>query len=89
MRRLTLAAALLLVVASATAAETYRFRNGVVSVGDSVAGLMQRAGAPTRTVQLENRYGAAVGERWEYYIDGKLVAFEISGGRVLRITEAR
>lgn len=86
MRRIILTLILLSLCTVATAA-TYRFRNGVVTEGDSVAAVIQRAGKPDRVVTLENERGAAVGERWEYYFGSKLVALEISGGRVVSITE--
>lgn len=86
MRRIILTIILLCLCAAANAA-TYRFRNGVVTEGDSVAAVLQRAGRPDRVVQLQNRYGAGVGERWEYYFDRKLVSIIISGGRVVAIEE--
>lgn len=89
MRRLILAAGLVLAMGAATAGDMYRFGGGVVSVGDSIAALLKRAGQPDRIVQLENAVGAAVGERWDYYEDGKLVSFEITGGRIQRISETR
>lgn len=88
MRRIALALALVCLCATAHASDTYRFRNGVVSVGDSVAALIQRAGQASRVVQLENNQGAAIGERWEYYFGEKLVAIELQGGRVVSISEA-
>ena len=52
--------------------------------------MVRKAGRqPDRIVQLENRRGAAVGERWEYYLDNKQVNFEIRGGRVVDIQEVR
>lgn len=86
MRRIILTVVLLCLCAAASAA-TYRFRNGVVTEGDSVAAVIQRAGKPDRIVQLENEYGAGVGERWEYYFGSKLVALVISGGKVISISE--
>lgn len=86
MRRIILTVILLCLCAAASAA-TYRFRNGVVTEGDSVAAVIQRAGKPGRIVQLQNEYGAGVGERWEYYFGSKLVALVISGGRVIEISE--
>lgn len=86
MRRFVLTVVLLCLCTAASAA-TYRFRNGVVTEGDSVAAVIQRAGKPDRIVQLENEYGAGVGERWEYYFGNKLVALVISGGKVVSITE--
>lgn len=58
--------------------------------GDSVARLRQVAGVPDRIVTLENRFGAAVGERWEYdRPDGQLVAFILRGGRIVAIQTLR
>ncbi len=73
----------------ARAFDTYRFDARVVAVGDSTGALVQAAGRPSRIVQLENDYGAVVGERWEYDIDGKTVGFTIHGGKVERIDESR
>lgn len=86
MRRFVLTVVLLCLCTAASAA-TYRFRNGVVTEGDSVAAVIQRAGQPDRIVTLENSRGGAVGERWEYYFGSKLVALVISGGKVVSITE--
>ena len=77
----------LLFALSANAGETYRFSSGVVSVGDTIAVLIAKAGKPDREVKLENRLGGAVGERWEYYVGDKLVAFYIHGGRIESIDE--
>ena len=88
MRRLALTLVLFCISAAAHA-DRYRFRNGLVTDGDSVAALIKRAGQPDRIVQLVNEYGAGVGERWDYYIDDKVVSFEISGGRIDSIIETR
>ena len=89
MRRLILTVILLCLCAAASASGTYAFRNGVVTTGDSIPAVLKRAGKPDRIVQLENEYGAAVGERWEYYFDGKSVSLIFSGGRVVAIEEVR
>lgn len=84
--------AVLLVLASATALADFsvRFDRGVVAVGDSAGSVIQKAGRqPDRIVQLQNRFGGAVGERWEYYLNGKQVNIELSGGKVTDITEIR
>lgn len=87
--RILLATALLLVAGAAQAFDTYSFPRGIVSVGDSTAALIQKGGQPSRIVTLENRRGAAVGERWEYYLRDKQVNFTIHGGRVTRVDEIR
>ena len=79
-----------LVLGLALAAETYRFERGVVSVGDGVAALVQKSGRqPDRIVTLENSRGAAVGERWEYYLRDKQVNFTTKDGRITGIEEIR
>lgn len=88
MRKIVLAIALLSLSAVALA-DSYRFSGGLVMDGDSVATLIKRAGQPSRIVPLENKFGANVGERWDYYIDDKLVSFYVSGGRVTSISESR
>lgn len=90
MRSLLLSALLLSASFAASAADTYRFDGGVVSVGDSVAALSKRAErSPDRTEPVENAFGARTGERWEYHFGNKQVTFTIVEGRVSRITETR
>jgi len=87
--RYAFAFALLLAAGTALAGDTIRFSKGVVSVGDATGAVIQRAGQPNRIVQLENGFGAAAGERWEYYVDGKTVILTIRGGKVVSIEEVR
>lgn len=87
--RVLLALVLTACMAMAVAGETFRFSRGVVSVGDSIAQLVDRAGQPTRVVRLENRFGAGMGERWEYFLpNGKYVGITISDGRIEAIMES-
>ncbi len=88
----TLSLAALLLTSPADAqrsAATYRCDKGVISEGRSTADLIAKCGNPDRTVQLENGFGAAVAERWEYYRDGATVMFTIQRGKVVKIMEAR
>lgn len=87
--RIILAGLLALAAFDAHAFDTFAFPRGVVSKGDSTAALVQRAGQPDRIVTLENRRGAAVGERWEYFLRDKQVNFTISGGRITQVEELR
>ena len=89
MRRALPALPLLLASFIAQAADTVAFNNRVVTVGDSIAKVLEAAGQPTRRVRLENEHGAAVGERWEYVLRGKVVLLTIQGGRVTAVDEAR
>lgn len=56
-----------------------------VGVGDPVSKVRRACGVPFRIVPLENRFGAGVGERWEYERQTGMVLFTISGGKVVRI----
>jgi hypothetical protein len=88
--RFAFALALMLAAGTAVAADTYRFDRGVIAVGDSTGTVVQKAGRqPDRIVQLENRLGAASGERWEYYERGKTVLIIIRGGQVQSIEDVR
>lgn len=88
--RIILAILLALASTSALADFSVRFDRGVVTVGDSAGAVIQKAGRqPDRIVQLQNAYGGAVGERWEYYLSGKQVNLTFSGGKVVDITEIR
>ena len=89
MRRIAVVFLMLALASPAWAFDTYRFDARIVAVGDSTGKLVQAAGQPSRIVQLENDYGAVVGERWEYDIDGKTVGFTLHDGKVVRIDEAR
>ena len=90
MKKRLLGIVLALAAIPALAADTFRFERGVVTVGDSVATLVQKAGRqPDRIVTLENARGAAVGERWEYYLRDKQVNFSTRDGRIVRIEELR
>lgn len=86
-----LVSALLLAALSAPALafDSYAFSRGVVTTGDSTSALLQRGGRPDRIVTLENHRGAAVGERWEYYLRDKQVNFMVTGGRVVKVEEIR
>lgn len=80
--------ALLTVAGVAAAAQnSVAFGSRLVSTGDSVGKVIEVAGQPDRTVQLENARGAGVGERFEYYERGKTITLWIQGGRVVAIEE--
>ena len=78
---------LLLISFVASAADTIRIGSRIVTTGMSTADVIDCAGRPSRTVQLENGYGAAMGERWEYYQGRKQFNVWMSGGKVTRVEE--
>ncbi len=73
----------------AASAASFVFPKGIVTDGDGAGTLMQKGGKPDRIVILENKYGGAEGERWEYYLHDKQVNFILIDGRVTRIEEIR
>jgi len=68
-------------------AQSVAFGNKLVTVGDPIGKVFQVAGQPSRTVQLQNKFGASVGERLEYYIGNKTVLITVRGGSVVYIEE--
>lgn len=82
----TLILALLLATPLAVHAQdhTHRCGQAVIAVGDPMTKL-KRCGDPWRVVQLENRLGAAVAERWEFETQRGVVLITVQGGRVTQI----
>lgn len=79
----------LLVAPPAIATDTLTVGTKVLVTGDPIGRVYELLGKPDRVVDLENRYGAAVAERLEYFRDGKTIQVVIQGGRIVSITELR
>ena len=75
--------------AASPTAETIAFGSRVVSVGDPVGHVMEIAGKPDRDIEIQNDKGAAIGERFEYYREGKTILVTITSGRVVKLEELR
>jgi hypothetical protein len=83
---LSLAANLIAMPAHASGgSHTESCGQSVVRVGDPITKVRSACGEPWRIVDLQNRFGAGVGERWEYERDTGMVQFWIQGGKVVRI----
>jgi len=83
---------LILIALLATApafADSISMGGKLITNGDGPGKVMQVAGKPDRVVPLETSYGGLVGERWEYYRDGKTIQIEIYDGKVRSIVETR
>lgn len=78
---------LLCLVAGAAMAGSVRFDKGLVTTGDSAGKVAQVAGEPNNVVQLENRFGANTGERWEYYQSRKTIQIIFEDGKVTEVRE--
>lgn len=88
MKQILIAAALALASTIATASETIRIDGRIISHDMSTAEVIDRVGQPSRTIQLENGYGAGVGERWEYYRGKKQYSIWLQGGKVVKVDES-
>ena len=88
MRTLLMIAVLGLAFAGpARASDSVAFGNRVIVIGDGVGPVYQVAGAPSRIKKLENKRGAEIRERFEYYRDGKTTLITIKDGKVAAIEE--
>ncbi|MEO8993213.1 MAG: DUF2845 domain-containing protein [Rhodanobacter sp.] len=87
MKRLGLIVAGLLLAFSVYASDSVRFGPQVITVGDSESKVMQVAGEPDRRVQLENKFGAANGYRFDYTKGRKTIQIYIQAGQVVGIVD--
>jgi len=72
---------------SAMAEGVARIAGKIVTEGMSTAEVRKKVRAPDRVVQLQNGYGANVGERWEYFEGNRTIMLEISAGRVYSVSD--
>jgi len=79
---------LLLAVSVPVMADSINVGNRVLVDGDSVGKAYELLGKPDRIVQLENKFGAAMGERLEWYRNGKTIQIVVRGGRIASIYES-
>ena len=79
----------LLFVSGALAADTFRFGNRLVEVGDSMAKLIKVAGSPAYKESIESKEGGRQGERWQYSQDGSTVTFVIKDSKISAIEQKR
>lgn len=85
--RIMLGLAGLLLSLAAAATDSVRFGSQLIAVGDSEGKVYRVAGEPTRRIQLQNGFGAAMGYRLDYDQGNKTVEIVISGGQVVRIIQ--
>lgn len=88
MRRLfALMLSTLLGMSVAHAADTLRVGSQVLVVGDSAVRTAQLLGDPVFKQPVENAFGAARGERWQYQVGSGIATVTIVGGKVASIEE--
>lgn len=64
-----------------------RIGGKIVTDGMSVAEVRQKIRKPDNVVQLQNGFGAGVGQRWDYYEGKRVIMLEIADGRVYSVSE--
>ncbi|SDY20549.1 hypothetical protein SAMN04487939_101231 [Lysobacter sp. yr284] len=74
-------------LSTAAFAQAVAFGNKLVSVGDPVGRVFEVAGQPSRTVPIENKFGAHEGERLEYFLGNKTVLITLRDGKVTQVQE--
>jgi hypothetical protein len=83
-----LAATLLVLSLNAFAANTLRVGQQVLSVGDTAVHAIDLLGTPAFKEPVQNKYGAYLGERWQYSrTRGHVVVVTIIGGKVAAIED--
>lgn len=85
--RKILAVGLLMLAPLSAWGQTISFGSKVLSVGDPIGRVYEVAGKPSRTVELENKFGANLGERLEYFLGNKTVQITVRNGQVTNIVE--
>jgi hypothetical protein len=80
--------AAMMLTTAAHAMDIYRFGSSTVSVGDSVAKLVEVAGQPIYKEPIESKQGGYSGERWQYKQGSTTVEFTISAGKIVSINES-
>ncbi len=87
MKRIVLVVFGLLLSFAAAASDSVRFGSQVITVDDSAGKVLRVAGEPERRVQLETKYGGAVGYRLDYEQGRKTVQVIVANGQVVAISE--
>ena len=87
MRRLLLAG-LLAISLDAWASETLRVGQQVLAVGDTAVHVLDLLGQPLYREPVENKFGASLGERWQFHRDDDhVVTVMIVAGKVASIED--
>ncbi len=80
-------ALLLLVCSYAHAGMTVRINDRIVTTGMTTTDVIDRAGAPDAREDVQNSYGAVLGQRWVYRVGRRQVTLWVRAGKVERIDE--
>ena len=86
-RLFALALFMLLGISAVHASETLRVGSQVLAVGDSAVRAIQLLGDPAYKEPVENTFGAARGERWQFQMDNHIATVTIIDGKVASIED--
>jgi len=79
-------ALLILICSYAHAGETARIDGTIVTTGMTSSEVLKRVGEPDAREDVQNKYGAVLGQRWEYH-GKRMVTLWVRAGKVERIDE--
>lgn len=79
----------LLLLAAPAFADTLSVGAHVLTDGDPAGKARQLLGQPDQVTQDHNRFGATLGETWEYYRGDKTIRIEVRDGKITAIDESR
>lgn len=85
--RLLLASIMLFFSAAAAASDTARIGGRIVTTGMSSAEVRQRVGEPPNIEDIQNKFGAVIGQRWEYVDGRRTINLYMQQGKLVRIEE--
>lgn len=86
--RLLLVVAMLVLSLNVFAGNTLRVGQQVLSVGDTAVHAIDLLGTPAFKEPVQNKFGAYLGERWQYSRDkGHVVVVTIIAGKVAAIED--
>lgn len=72
---------------NATAGETLRVGQQVLSVGDTAVHVIDLLGTPGYKEPVQNEFGASLGERWQFSRDDHVLIITIIAGKVSSIED--
>ncbi len=67
--------------------DTFRVGSHVLSVGDSAARVIELLGKPVYKEPVENRFGAYLGERWQYRVGEDDLTLVIRDARIVSMRD--
>jgi hypothetical protein len=85
--RLALATLLFMLSLPLLASDTARINGTIVTTGMSAAEVRKRVGEPPHSEEIQNKFGAVIGHRWEYMDGRRTINLYLQQGKLVRIEE--